>query len=412
MFSEIQSVEPGSVLSIDLNLVCIESQKTFIPSSITNPPEQSISESINSAILERVEGHKSFALSLSGGIDSSLIAIQSVKLGLNFNSYSMRWTESDKTKYNQDHDAAARISKKLGIKFHTVDMPGVKNIPELLTEYVRATEDPNSSPTGLSMMVLYKYIASHGHRLVLTGDGADEVFGGYDRYTYINKINKLPQIDSDLLFKLLSSSRFTSKFSLFATKFHKDNFWLYWQQLAKDTQLEKILGSKKLLFPIFLNSIPAQIAGSKNWVQNIMAKDLLTWLAMESNQKLDRISMWFSIEARSPFQSETVIGCGLKEMNKLGFQKMEKQVLTEAFPDLKNFSINNKKMGFISPLGFWLRNNPDLINDSMNHLIASLNFDRKELSLLAKSPINRDYKQFRLLWSLIVLSRWHNLNFN
>ena len=412
MFSEIQSLEPGSFLSIDLNLVCIESQKTFIPSSIINPPEQSISESINSAILERVDGHESFALSLSGGIDSSLIAIQSVKLGLNFDSYSMRWTESDKIRYNQDHDAAARISKKLGIKFHTVDMPGVKNIPELLTEYVRATEDPNSSPTGLSMMVLYKYISNHGHRLVLTGDGADEVFGGYDRYKYINKISRFPQIDSDLSYKLLSSNKFTSKFSLFATKYHKTNFWLYWQQLAKDSQLQKILGCEKLLFPIVLNSVPAQIAGNKNWVQNIMARDLLTWLSMESNQKLDRISMRFSIEARSPFQSETVIGCGLKEMNKLGFQKMEKQVLTGAFPDLKNFPINNKKMGFISPLGFWLRNNPDLINESMNHLITSLNFDKKELTLLAKSPLNKDYKQFRLLWSLIVLSRWHNLNFN
>ena len=58
---------------------------------------------------------------------------------------------------------------------------------------------------------------------------------------------------------------------------------------------------------------------SFNRVASTLFKDLRTWLPMESNRKLDRISMWNSIEARSPFQAECLIGSGLELMNKSNF---------------------------------------------------------------------------------------------
>ena len=48
---------------------------------------------------------------------------------------------------------------------------------------------------------------------------------------------------------------------------------------------------------------------------------------MESNRKLDRVSMWNSIEARSPFLDENVIGQGFYEMNKYNFKKLNKSIL-------------------------------------------------------------------------------------
>jgi hypothetical protein len=146
----------------------------------------------------------------------------------------------------------------------------------------------------------------------------------------------------------------------------------------------------------------------KNKVAQLMVKDLLNWLTMESNKKLDRISMWYSIEARSPFQSESVVGHGLNEMAKLKFNKLRKRILIEAFPDLYNLPINKAKMGFISPVGHWLRHNDDLIGDSVNYLSSKFNYDKKELLRLAESPKKKNYEEIRFLWSLIVFCKWHD----
>jgi asparagine synthase (glutamine-hydrolysing) len=62
---------------------------------------------------------------------------------------------------------------------------------ELVTEldkFLEAMEEPNSNPSGASMMKLYDEIQKNGHRLVLTGDGADEIFSGYSRYELASRI--------------------------------------------------------------------------------------------------------------------------------------------------------------------------------------------------------------------------------
>jgi asparagine synthetase B (glutamine-hydrolysing) len=145
----------------------------------------------------------------------------------------------------------------------------------------------------------------------------------------------------------------------------------------------------------------------RNLVAATLFNDLSTWLSMESNRKLDRISMWNSIEARSPFQSEKVVGVGYREMSKFDFDKLNKAVLLESFPSLKILELNSKKMGFISPLGHWLRNNSEFVIESIMYLSTKLNLDRKELNSLMSSPKRRDFSELKSLWNLTVLSSWY-----
>jgi hypothetical protein len=94
----------------------------------------------------------------------------------------------------------------------------------------------------------------------------------------------------------------------------------------------------------------------------------------------------------------------------LNFSKVNKEILQDAFPDINKLPILRSKHGFISPLGYWLRNNPELIKDSLENITNYLPFERKELSLLSRSAQNGDFAQFKLLWSLIVLNRWLVIN--
>jgi asparagine synthase (glutamine-hydrolysing) len=265
--------------------------------------------------------------------------------------------------------------------------------------------EPNSNPSGLSMMYLYKSIAKDGHRLVLTGEGADEIFGGYERYTKLKKFTNIFSKLPDLSFANLEGS--TIGKYLFSDKFRNEKIWYHLHQDRSDKNLKRLYQIEEVATSLPKNSLAEVFLKKRNLVAATLFNDLSTWLSMESNRKLDRISMWNSIEARSPFQSEKVVGVGYREMSKFDFDKLNKAVLLESFPSLKILELNSKKIGFISPLGHWLRNNSEFVIESIMYLSTKLNLDRKELNSLMSSPKRRDFSELKSLWNLTVLSSWY-----
>jgi asparagine synthase (glutamine-hydrolysing) len=415
MYQKITSVKPGEIICIDLKNFTILSTESFIPVSIQNPDDIELSNVVSRALLERVEGHSKFAISLSGGVDSSILALQCSKLGLNAQTYSMAWSNSDKSKYQSDAIAAEEIASKLGLVHKTIEMPKPDQLDTMITEYVRAMGEPNSNPTGISMMTLYSEIAKDNHRLTLTGDGADEVYGGYRRYAALNNLRFVPKIELNVLKESIISGGVKSKFFknllLAFVPLKSDEYWLNWHLLARDNLIDKIIKGLPARKPdVYGGELFDVYSKSRDRASSLMFKDLKTWLPMESNRKLDRISMWYSIEARSPFQSETVIGTGYRKMNSFKFLNVNKELLKEAFIDLKTLPILPSKHGFLSPLGYWLRENPELITESLNSITSYLPFERNQIEALGRSPQSGNFNDFKLLWSLIILNRWFEVN--
>lgn len=380
IYADVQSISPGGIIVIDTNTLKIVSKTSFKPQSFNKSIETSATMSIQDAIKVRTEGHNKFALSLSGGVDSTVIAIECQKMNLPIYTYSLKWSDSDKNKYNIDSERAKKIAEILRLPFTQVDVPNAKEIPNILETFVKAMEEPNSNPTGLSMIPLYSKIKEDGHKLVLTGDGADEIFGGYSRYEMASKIKLFPQIDSALLKNIIlnynPNSKFLNKISVSLVKAESDEFWLFWHLIMGKYHFKK-------LFP---NQDYKKINSSGldyfkhlhlNRISGLMYRDLCTWLVMESNRKLDRISMWYSIEARCPFQSEPLVNATLERMSNFKFKKINKQILKDWYPSLNSFPINTKKQGFISPLGHWLRANPKLIQQTVTSLPEFLMIDKQ-----------------------------------
>jgi len=409
MFENVKAVMPGEIIVINIGDNKVKTQQKFIPIMIEFAEESNVRLNVSNALEQRVHGHDKFALSLSGGIDSTILAIECSRLKLPATAYSMRWTDSDKSRYNTDSTNAEKIAKRLNINFEFVDMPNSTEISNLLDDYVTAMDEPNSNPTGLSMMALYADINRDGHRLVLTGDGADEVFGGYERYSLVNNFKYLPQINNDLLISIIRKLRLKGDFAdkvssvLFGNKFNES--WKYWHTITSENKLNQLFSDFNAPKFELLGSELSTIFG-ENRVSSLMYKDLRTWLSMESNRKLDRISMWYSIEARSPFQCERVIGHGLKSMQRDNFRRLQKEILYLEYPELKKLPINQKKLGFISPVGHWLRNNPDLISSTIENLSKHLELKQKELLRLASAPFKQNFTDIKTLWSLVILNRW------
>jgi asparagine synthase (glutamine-hydrolysing) len=409
MFKNVLSVKPGEIITLDLNTLSIESSINFIPKSIVQPDGSDLSINFDRAIAERTEGHKKFAISLSGGVDSSLIAMECIKLGLNADAYTMNWKTSDKEKYGLDAKQAKIISKELGINHKVIEMPSAKAIPLIVDEFVSAMDQPNANASGISMMYLYSQISKDGHRLVLTGDGSDEVFGGYDRYRLINKSIKIPKFHSLLLKNSVTKSnfKFIRQISNILIPTNIPEFWLFWHLQTNKKALNRLWENESdPSINLYGDELIDIYGNSDKNASSVMFKDLRTWLSMESNRKLDCVSMWYSIEARSPFQSENIIGQGYKNMKSSNFLKVKKESLYEAFPQLKNLSILKEKTGFVSPLGYWLRNNDELIDYSINSISEFLPLNKPELARLRGGPKNSNFNDIKMLWSLIILNKW------
>jgi asparagine synthase (glutamine-hydrolysing) len=417
MYTECKAILPGELIEIDLDQKIILKKLNFTPSTFSENVSVDLKSELRKAIEERIVGHEDkFALSLSGGVDSSILAIECAHLKLPVTAYSLSWLNPDKARYNIDSELAEKTANQLQINFKKIQMPNGKNIFTHIENYVKAMGEPNANPSGLSMMELYSKIKEDGHRLVLTGDGADEVFGGYDRYRKVDLFNNFPEFNFRFLGKLIQSKSkknyFARKASLALFNSQSDLFWNFFHQNIDNKLLNRILDTKNF-------SVEPKLLGSELFssfkiprkrLANLMFKDLRTWLSMESNRKLDRVSMWHSIEARSPFQSEQVINYGYKQMESLNFSYGNKILLHKAFPVLKTLPVSSRKAGFISPVGDWLRSNPALVQDSLTSLPAYLPFNKKELNSLYKATQNGDYTKLKLLWSLVILNYWFEFN--
>jgi asparagine synthase (glutamine-hydrolysing) len=259
------------------------------------------------------------------------------------------------------------------------------------------------------MMALYGEIAKDGHRLVLTGDGADEIFGGYPRYSKTLNWNFLPEL-SFQYFKKIASNEVSNRrlinyagVSLLSSR--TNEFWLFWHLLSSQKTINKLLPDLKP-FDITPLGIELESIFGKGRVQSLMFRDLRTWLAMESNRKLDRISMWFSIEARSPFQSEQVIASAYRKMAIHKFKYVKKELLLRLYPELLSLPLNKEKHGFISPFGHWIRSNPNLVKNSLEKLSDFIPIQLSEVDKLSVSAKHGNYDDLKILWRLVILSEW------
>ena len=411
------SVLPGQILTFSTeNLQKPMNSIIEIPRPVKSFAEQSMRETIFSAVKQRIEGHKSVALSLSGGLDSTIIGILLSEMDVEVNAYSVNWPDSDKSRYNTDALVAEKIANKLGINFVRVDMVDSSHITTELDKFISIMQEPNNNPSGLSMNKLYNEISKSGERLVLTGDGSDEIFGGYQRYSSAVKIPKIfnfngTWLEHSLLFNKRSPMREMG--NLASSQINPNNIstWLNWHMVFNPKEInELILPNRKStdVLGSLKSKINLVIPNSEylNRTESIMARDHKVWLTMESNRKLDRISMAYSIEARSPFQDDNVVHRASRAMKEEKFKTLDKGILKSAFPELRELGVRTDKAGFTSPVGHWLRNNDLLVQESLNDLAKSRMFDAYRLNQFIEVPLRGKYRELMQLWTLVVLARY------
>ena len=364
IWKEVKKVEPGSY--IHFNSSGIRASNTYWHLSYTENcslDNESIAEKtdllLKNAVKKRLVSDVNVSALLSGGIDSSLVVAKMAELSSRkVNTYSVGFEEADFNELSYARKVADRFNTnhtELIIKPQSFEV-----VNELIWEYGEPFADASMIPTYL----ISKEVAK-SEKVALGGDGGDELFGGYDSYYFALKYDRVKLLSWLWPVAKLLSSIFPSYRTDFLSKLLQQtrlpNYTLLHRNFGFDkNELKKLMDN--LTFVTSLDKEHEFIwnqytPNSKNDLINVLSASLRTRLLNDYLVKVDRASMFASLEMRSPYLDKdlTEFAATLKS-NQL-FHKAEpkyilKRIASKYFPDK---FIHRKKMGFGIPVGTWFR---------------------------------------------------------
>ncbi|MBQ0786069.1 MAG: asparagine synthase (glutamine-hydrolyzing) [Oceanihabitans sp.] len=302
---------------------------------------------------------------LSGGVDSSIVS-----LGLSQMNHQKIDTFSigfDKASFDET-DKSKLVVKMINSNHHEFiisEKDIEKNIHEILLNFDEPFADSSALPTYLVANKTRDFV-----KVALTGDGGDEVFGGYNKY-YIGKLNSkytsvvpafIHKASKSVLNKLLTTKddnrgkRFKLKKAVNAINYNNEHYWNI-ISLGFSNDTEKLLKPDRIEQNVFNYYKEKSGIAKPKTVHEYREIDRHISLEGDMLVKVDRTSMLNSLECRAPFLNKSLweFANSLPEDYLLkGYSK--KHILKEAFKDeFPEGFLEKSKKGFVVPVGDWLR---------------------------------------------------------
>ena len=380
-------------------------------------------ETLTTAVKLRMRSDVPLGAFLSGGVDSTIIA------GL-MQSLSSRPVKTFSIGFPvaafDERTYAREAAKHIGTEHHeqVVEPSALQILPKLIWHF----DEPFADSSAIPMM----YLSEMTRREVtvsLSGDGGDELFGGYQRYQAVKLgqwADRLPLflrnwMGSSVWQGLPASVRQNSKRRrlkrlLSAIALEPRRRYLKWVSIFDDER------RADLYTPEFQASLrghdPAEFllqayeeCPDRDFVTQTTCADVLTYLPCDILTKVDISTMAFALEARSPFLDHEVVDFAARLPMEWKIQgRHGKQILIDTFADLLPQRIQTrKKMGFGVPLDHWFRHElRPLVEDI---LLAPSTLERglfrpEQVRRLVAEHVRGLWDHSYRLWSLLVLELW------
>ncbi|WP_321777246.1 asparagine synthase (glutamine-hydrolyzing) [Sulfurimonas sp.] len=383
------------------------------PNIITDKDEavHTLEKVLKESISMRLRTKEPIASLLSGGIDSATINYYALQEGLNLQTYTIGY--KDFSKYDE-RENAKRSADFLGLKNKAIEISGEDFIDA--SELVLDTlDEPLNDPASIPLYLLFKEIKKDGYKVVLSGEGSDELFLGYRQYFEYLDIQSASTLKNKNWLKKYFRSNFSENREWEHYKRIFDNTLLFrtsgesFTDLQKNSLMKQNIKDNHALK--YLKSYRDRFEASKHFDESIWYSyiDLNLFQAEHFLTKLDRVSMAHSIESRTPFLDHLLASTIFSIDPKLRYEDgVTKSLLKQIMkPHLNNEILQRKKKGFSNPYMEYL------INSKKISLIKEVNqqtglFKTKELDEYINSTSNGGFKQH--VWGLYVLSVWIKKN--
>ena len=347
---------------------------------------------------------------LSGGIDSTVIAA----LARRHNPSLITFTAGFERDGYSEIDVAAESAAALGVQ-HVTRIVTPQEMMEALPSIVWYLDDPVADPALVPLWFIAREAALHV-KVVLSGEGADELFGGYRIYhepISLAPFERLPGVLRRLMGR--ASTRLPDgtrgKDLLRRGALPLEQRYYGNARVFQPDQLAEVLRSHDV------DSMHSDITGplyreSVGWdsVARMQHVDLFTWLRGDILVKADKMTMANSLELRVPFLDPEVfaIASGLPRSEKLSHHTTKYALRRACEGIVPAHVLNRRKLGFPVPIRHWLRDEMygwarTLVRESQADHLVDLTAVERMLDAHRAGPI--DYS--RHLWAVLVLLLWH-----
>jgi len=371
------------------------------------------------AVEERLMSDVPLGAYLSGGVDSTLVvALMGRKMDRPVDTYSVGFDESFNPKFNADAHFAQLASQIFKTNHHPIVPSKDDSLPELISQIITQMDEPLANPNALATYLVSRQAHADGLKVLLTGDGGDELFAGYERYQYDLRVSQYQKIPGSVRTHLTSpilrrmGSRFTKLVEQGDTATPVQRY-LNWHAVFNESAKRRLLTKDLQGFQNLEGLVEDFMSrgSSPHFQDRLMTTDLKMWLAEESNMRVDKSAMLASIETRAPFLSHPVVEFASKIPLRLKLHNgSTKYVLKKAFADLIPREIANRpKQGFASPASKWLRGDlRGLVTRALSPqaLNASGYFDPNCVAEMLDSHLNKKGYHLNHLWSLLTFQIW------
>lgn len=349
---------------------------------------------------------------LSSGIDSTSI----VALAKEFHPAIKTFTVGFERKGYSEIDIAKDSAEKLGVEnIHTVITP--EAFIEELPKIVWHMDDPVADPAAVPLYFVAKEAAKHV-KVVLSGEGADELFGGYNIYREpldLQWFKNVPGVAKSLMKGIASKFPDTMKGRSYILRGCTPMEDRYIGNAFMFNEDEKRLVMKKHQYSTHFTEVTKPLyRDSHDYepVEQMQYVDIHTWLRGDILVKADRMTMAHSLELRVPFLDKEVfnvastIPSSLKTAN-----KTTKYALREAMRGIVPDSILfRKKLGFPVPIRVWLK---DELYDWAKNLIRESNteewINKSYVNKLLEDHLHDKRDNSRKIWTVLVFMLWHRI---
>lgn len=391
-----------------------------------------VRERVESAVLSQRIADVPLGAFLSGGIDSSIVVACLARAGARpIQTFSIGY--ADHPRY--DETAYARlVARHLGTEHHAFQLT-FRDVLEIVEPVLDHLGEPFADSSLMPTSLVSRYTREHVI-VALSGDGGDELFGGYWRYlghAYLERYRRLPGLLRkgmiEPLLRLLPSARSTPSLDRLrqARKLlrgdHPDPIdrHLAWARIMDDNIAAGLLGEHRAsralneLRDAYRRAASGNASGSplspSSVLNGILRADMAIGLPADMLHKVDIASMLHGLEVRVPLLSRDLVEYVTSLPIEYRIQgKQTKRVLRAAFCDvLPAAVIQRGKMGFEVPVGEFLRRElADLYRDTVTSgSLRDLGIDPPTAQAAYTDHAGRRADHTELLWSLLVLCGWH-----
>lgn len=366
------------------------------------------------AVRIRLRSDVPFGAFLSGGVDSStIVALMAKFLSASIKTFTIGFEESD-----FDESAYAReVANIIGTEHHetVVRMGDLSILPDL----VRFLDEPFADSSALPTYHVSRNAAEQV-TMALSGDGGDELMGGYTRYWKERFLRKIAPLGLVLRPFVASPDRS----ALAGSCGHKLAWWAYRVSLSPAASYETAVG---LYSPAARRAVLAGNRQPSAWLtpwfdafaelsfeDRLMAVDTQTYLPDDVLVKVDRMSMACSLEVRSPLLDHEVVEFAARLPVSMKIKRLTGKYLLKRYAE-RHFPptlVNRGKQGFAVPLAHWFR------GDAAEMLRDLLRTERDLVGHLFRSPVITEWldqhkkglaNHSERLWAILMLLLWYRV---